>query len=585
MNLYKKAIHVLGKEKAWGLLGILILTILGAGAELCGVSMILPFVNAIMDPEFISGNALLSSFQNATGMSTNGMISLLAMSLVVVYLVKNIYLVAMNNQIYKYTYRSQRDLACRMMQYYMGLPYIRLREQNSSDLIRNITADSNRCFVVILNLLQMTSELLISGVLVVYLVITDPVITILVVVIMCISMFLVLKFVKKKVSVLGQKDRYFEAQMNKCVLEAFGGVKEVKITHSEKFFMDDYYYKSTRYAELHRKCDVLGIIPKQVMEVVTIGSLMVSLTIRLLMGADPSTFIPIVSVFAVAAFRLLPSVNKIASYINSIAFHLASFNAIYESIDEMREGNEEYIENTENKPAVTLNDRFELKNLSFHYPDSDKNVIDGIDLTLKKNESIAFIGPSGAGKTTLADIILGVLAPQGGQMLVDGESINDNIYNWQKRLGYIPQSIFLFDDNIRKNIAFGIPEDEIDDDMVWKALEEAQLKSFVEELPEGLETRIGERGARLSGGQKQRIGIARALYYNPDILVLDEATSALDNETEKAVMESIEKLQGSKTMIIIAHRLTTVQNCDNIYEVKDGKVIHKDKEEIFGKKA
>ena len=505
MNLYKKAIHVLGKEKAWGLLGILILTILGAGAELCGVSMILPFVNAIMDPEFISGSSLLSSFQNATGMSTNGMISLLAMSLVVVYLVKNIYLVAMNNQIYKYTYRSQRDLACRMMQYYMGLPYIRLREQNSSDLIRNITADSNRCFVVILNLLQMTSELLISGVLVVYLVITDPVITILVVVIMCISMFLVLKFVKKKVSVLGQKDRYFEAQMNKCVLEAFGGVKEVKITHSEKFFMDDYYYKSTRYAELHRKCDVLGIIPKQVMEVVTIGSLMVSLTIRLLMGADPSTFIPIVSVFAVAAFRLLPSVNKIASYINSIAFHLASFNAIYESIDEMREGNEEYIENTENKPAVTLNDRFELKNLSFHYPDSDKNVIDGIDLILKKNESIAFIGPSGAGKTTLADIILGVLAPQGGQMLVDGESINDNIYNWQKRLGYIPQSIFLFDDNIRKNIAFGIPEDEIDDGMVWKALEEAQLKSFVEELPEGLETRIGERGARLSGGQKQRI--------------------------------------------------------------------------------
>lgn len=582
MDLYKKAIHILGKEKRWGLFGILVLTLVGAGTELLGVSMILPFVEAIMNPDFITGTPVLKDVYYATGWSTNVMISAIALFLVAIYVVKNIYLVSMNNQIYKYTYRNQRDLACRMMQYYMSLPYIRLRQQNSSDLIRNITADSNRCFVVILNLLQMTSELLISGVLVVFLIVTDPVITFMVVILMCISMLLILKVIKKKVSVLGEKDRYFEASMNKCVLEAFGGVKEVKITHSEKFFMDDYYYKSTQYAELHRRCDVLGIIPKQVMEVVTIGSLMISLVIRLLMGADPSSFIPVVSVFAVAAFRLLPSVNKIASYINSIAFHRASFNAIYNSIDEMRQGNAQYVEDTENKPSVELKEKFELKNLAFHYPDADTNVIDHVDLMLKKNESIAFIGPSGAGKTTLADIILGVLLPQEGDMLVDGEKINDNIYNWQKRLGYIPQSIFLFDDDIRRNIAFGIPEEEIDDDRVWKALEEAQLLSFVKELPDGINTRIGERGARLSGGQRQRIGIARALYYNPDILVLDEATSALDNETEKAVMESIEKLQGSKTMIIIAHRLTTVQNCDNIYEVKDGKVYHKDKKEIFG---
>lgn len=582
MNLYKRAIHILGKEKRWGLLGILILTLIGAAAELCGVSMILWFVEAILDPDFITGNALLNAIYVRSGMSSNGMIALIAAALVLVYVIKNAYLVAMNNQIYKYTYRSQRDLACRMMRYYMTQPYIRLREQNSSDLIRNITADSNRCFVVILNLLQMTSEILISIVLVALLLVTDPVITVLVVALMCASMFIVLKVVKRKVSVLGEQDRYYEAKMNKCVLEAFGGVKEVKITHSEKFFMDDYYFKSTRYAELHRKCDVLGIIPKQVMEAVTIGSLMVSLIIRLLMGADPSSFVPIVSLFAGAAFKLLPSVNKIASYINSIVFHLASFNAIDASIDEMRRGNAQYIEETVNKPSVTLNEKLELRNLSFHYPDSDKNVIDGINLTLGKNESIAFIGPSGAGKTTLADIILGVLEPQGGDMLVDGVRINDNIYNWQKRLGYIPQSIFLFDDNIRKNIAFGIPDEDIDDDMVWKALEEAQLKSFVEELPDGLDTRIGERGQRLSGGQRQRIGIARALYYNPDVLVLDEATSALDNDTEKAVMESIEKLQGSKTMIIIAHRLTTVENCDNIYEVRDGRVIHRDKQDIFG---
>ncbi len=582
MGIIKKAVIVLGKKKIPSILGLLLLIILGSVAELLGVSTIFPFVNAIMDPGFIDNTPILHKISITFKIGTNNMIIAIALGLVVVFILKNVYMIFMNNQIYKFTYRNQRDLACTMMKYYMGQPYIRLREKNSSELIRNISSDSNKCFVVILNLLQMTSELLISGVLITYLLVTDYVVTLSVVIMLTVSLFLILKTLKKHMVVMGKADREYEAKMNKCVLEAFGGVKEVKITHSEKFFMDDYYHKSTMYAELHRKCDIAGLIPKQAMEVVCIGSLMLSLSIRIAMGADVTTFVPIISVFAVAAFRLLPSVNKISSYINSISFHLPSFNEICSGITEMREATARQKEVEDSDKDIAMDESFKLSNICFHYPDSDKNVIENIDLTLKKNESIALIGPSGAGKTTLADIILGVLSPQSGDMLVDGERINDNIYNWQKRLGYIPQSIFLFDDNIRKNIAFGIPEDKIDDDMVWKALEEAQLKTFVEELPDGLDTRIGERGARLSGGQKQRIGIARALYYNPDILVLDEATSALDNDTEKAVMESIEKLQGSKTMIIIAHRLTTVQHCDNIYEVKGGKVIHKDKAEIFG---
>ncbi len=584
MGIVKKAVTVLGKNKIWSLIGLLILIILGSIAELLGVSTILPFVNAIMDPGFIQNTEILNWISVEFGLNNNTMIIMIAMGLVVVFILKNVYLVFMNNQIYKFTYRNQRDLACTMMKYYMGQPYIKLREKNSAELIRNISSDSNKCFVVILNILQMSSELLVSTVLIIFLLITDYVVTLGVVIMLSLSLLLILRALKKRMVTMGKADREFEASMNKCVLEAFGGVKEVKITHSEKFFMNDYYYKSTMYAELHRKCDIAGLIPKQAMEVVCIGSLMISLSIRIAMGADVTTFVPIVSVFAVAAFRLLPSVNKLSAYINSISFHLPSFNEICSSITEMREATAHMKEIEENREKVAMADRFEMKNVSFHYPDADKNVIDGIDLTLKKNESIAFIGPSGAGKTTLADIILGVLEPQNGEMLVDGKSINDNIYNWQKRLGYIPQSIFLFDDDIRKNVAFGIADKDIDDDKVWRALEEAQLKSFVEELPDGLNTRIGEHGARLSGGQRQRIGIARALYYNPDVLVLDEATSALDNETEKAVMESIEKLQGSKTMIIIAHRLTTVEHCDNIYEVKGGKVIHKDKQEIFGHK-
>ena len=584
MGIIKKAVIVLGKNKVWSLLGLLILILIGSAAELLGVSAILPFVDSIINPGFVESTPILAWASTEFGIEGNTIIIMIAMGLVVIYILKNLYLVFMNNEIYKFTYRNQRNLACTMMKYYMGQPYIKLRERNSSELIRNITSDSNKCFVVILNLLQLTSEILVSAVLVVFLLLTDYVVTFSVVVMLGLSLLLILRALKTRMVVMGKNDREYEAKMNKCVLEAFGGVKEVKITHSEHFFMSDYYQKSTMYAELHRKCDIAGIIPKQAMEVVCIGSLMISLSIRIAMGANVATFVPIVSVFAIAAFRLLPSVNKISSYINSITFHLPSFYEICGSITEMREATERMKEVEEANEDIRLNEQFEMKDICFHYPDSDKNVLENINLTLKKNQSMAFIGPSGAGKTTLADIILGVLEPQSGDMLVDGKRINEKIYDWQKRLGYIPQAIFLFDDDIRKNVAFGIADEEIDDARVWKALEEAQLKEFVEALPEGIHTRIGERGARLSGGQKQRIGIARALYYNPDILVLDEATSALDNATEKAVMESIEKLQGSKTMIIIAHRLTTVQHCDMIYEVKDGAMSLKSKEDIFGTK-
>lgn len=584
MNLYKKAIYILGKKKIPSLIGIMILVLIGSVAELLGVSMILPFVNAIMDTNFITGNYYLNSIYEKSGFTINGMIILLALAMILVYVIKNLYLVFMNNEIYKFTYTNQRNLAVRMMEHYMEQPYIKLREQNSSDLIRNITSDSNKCFVVILNLLQMTSEAVVSGALIVFLFATDVIVTLSVVIMLSISMLLIMGVLKKKVNKLGQEDRKYESKMNKCVLEAFGGIKEVKITHSEEFFKEDYYNKSTAFAAIHIRKDIASIIPKQVIEVVCIGSLMLSLSIRIYMGADLSTFIPIVSVFAVAAFRLLPSVNKITNYMNSILFHKPGFIEIYNSIDLFRSPETNQVkEIMKSANRIKFDNILELRNLSYHYPDSDKNVLENINIKLKKNESIGLIGPSGAGKTTLADIILGVLEATSGELIVDDEIINENLYNWQKNLGYIPQSIFLSDDTIRNNIAFGIRKNEIDDKMIWKAIEEAQLKDFVESLPDGIDTRIGERGARLSGGQKQRIGIARALYYNPDVLVLDEATSALDNETEKAVMEAIEKLQGNKTMIIIAHRLTTVQHCDSIYEVKSGAATLKNKKEIFGK--
>lgn len=221
---------------------------------------------------------------------------------------------------------------------------------------------------------------------------------------------------------------------------------------------------------------------------------------------------------------------------------------------------------------ISFKKEISIEGLTFRYPQADEPVLDGVDLKIRKNGSVAFIGPSGAGKTTLADLILGILEPQDGRITVDGRDIRSGMRSWHAKLGYIPQTIYIIDDTLRNNVAFGISEDLIDDDKVWRALEEAQLKEFVSTLENGLDTNIGEGGMRLSGGQRQRIGIARVLYNDPQILVLDEATSALDNETENAVMEAIENFNGNKTLIIIAHRLSTVKNCDTIYKVEDRKV-------------
>jgi len=292
---------------------------------------------------------------------------------------------------------------------------------------------------------------------------------------------------------------------------------------------------------------------------------------KLLRGVDSVYFVSTMSVFAVAAYRLLPSFNRISGYLSRIMFNKVSVDAIYEDLKAVEEL--EKVEREEdNSSAIKFEKDIRVDNMSFKYPDSEKNVISDVDILIPKNKSVAFIGPSGAGKTTLADIILGILYPQKGGIKVDGVGISGNSKAWKEKLGYIPQAIFLTDDTIKRNIAYGIDDAEIDEKRIQEVINEAQLREYVDSLPDGIETEIGERGVRLSGGQRQRIGIARALYSNPEILVLDEATSALDTETETAVMEAINHLSGKKTMIIIAHRLSTIENCDIVFEIKDGKV-------------
>jgi ABC-type multidrug transport system fused ATPase/permease subunit len=294
------------------------------------------------------------------------------------------------------------------------------------------------------------------------------------------------------------------------------------------------------------------------------------------MGAELDNLLSVLAVFAVAAFRMLPCFNSISAYISNMLFEKSSVDAVYNDIIEMEKLGEKKHE-VRKSEIIEFNHSITIQDLTYKYPETEKNILQDVSFEIFKNQSIGFMGESGAGKSTLIDIILGVLPISEGKICVDNVDIHENLSAWHNAVGYIPQSIYLMDDTIRNNVAFGIFEDEISDEQLWKALEEAQIADFVRELPDGLNTEIGDRGVRISGGQRQRLGIARALYHDPPILVFDEATSALDNETEKALMEAINGLKGKRTMLIIAHRLHTIENCDVIYEVKEGKVLRRDR--------
>ena len=326
--------------------------------------------------------------------------------------------------------------------------------------------------------------------------------------------------------------------------------------------------------------------PAYIIEAMCVTGIVGALCIRIGNMDNISTFVPQLAAFAMAAFRLLPSIGIISSYYNNCVFYLPTIEEVYGNIVEAKRFEDELmhdsdLQNIDNDITVAFERELALKDIVWKYPDGIENILDHISLTIKKGESVALVGPSGAGKSTLVDIILGLFKPQKGSVLIDGINILGNREVLSKIIGYVPQSVYFLDDTVRRNVAFGIYDKEIDDEAIWKALEQAQMKTMIENLPEGLDTMVGERGIRFSGGQTQRIAIARALYTNPDILVLDEATSALDSETENAVMEAIDALKGQKTLIIIAHRLTTIKNCNKIYEISNGKVIEKNYDDLI----
>lgn len=580
INLMKKLSYVFTRKQKWQLVGILIIITIGAFLELMGVSIIMPFVNSVLSPESIRDNSLLNWFYEMFRFTSNNQfIIFLAMAVIIIYIVKNIFLAYMYDVQYHFTFDNQRKLSAKMMECYIRQPYFYHLSHGSGEMIQNITNDAAMFFAVVLGATQFLTESIVCIVLILYLLMKDVSITFGIASVMVIFLLFYFFVLKKKIQRLGIQYRKNNADMNKHIIEGFGGIKEVKVLDREDYFVNAYDLSYREYAECFRKFQVYSILPRPLMEAVCITGLMLVVVLKIASGVEMSYFVPTLSVFVVAAFRMLPSFSRITSHLSTVVFNKSAVDSVYRDLQEINSLS--ITKNNNHNKVLEFEDKIEIEQLSFTYPNSSKEVLHAVDFCIKKHQSVGLIGPSGQGKTTLADIILGVLQPSKGRVLLDGADISENMYAWHMKLGYIPQTIFLSDDTIRRNIAYGIQDSEIDDQRVWKAVEEAQLKTFVESLEKGIETEVGERGVRLSGGQRQRIGIARALYNNPDILVLDEATSALDNDTETAVMEAINRLQGNKTLIIIAHRLTTIKSCDAIYEVNDGNVTEVNKKVLF----
>lgn len=572
IGIWEKIFYIFDKKQKMKAIVLFLVIIIGAFVELVGVSAVLPFISAVLMPEQILENPILGAIYRWLHFQTmNDYIVFLGGAIIVVYIFKNIYVYIMHSMQYRFTYENQRKLSYKMMNCYMQQPYLFHLNHNSAELSRNINEDTVAFFEAILAGLQFASEGGVCVALLMLLLCQDVGITLGVIALVGIFGLIYMKVFRKRLRAAGRRSRNKQGSTRQAVLEALGGIKEIKVLNREQVFVEDYNEEYKDYAESNRKFKVYSMIPKPVMETIAISGLLLIVCFKVAWGADAATFIPTISVFAMAAFRMLPSANRMAEYLSRIMFSKPAIDAIYHDLKEidLLMENMRTIEDTD---EISFEKQIEVKNIRFHYPGTEKNVFTAASLVIPKNKSVAFIGPSGQGKTTLADIILGLLEPQEGEVLVDGVNIRRGMHAWNRKLGYIPQTISLLDASIRENILFGIPKEQIDESRLQEAVKEAQLKDFIETLEEGLDTVIGEGGVRLSGGQRQRIGIARALYHNPEVLVLDEATSALDNDTEAAVMEAIDYLAGSKTLIIIAHRLSTIQNCDLVYKIEAGAV-------------
>lgn len=566
-------------RKIWGLLTpaerrsavvLLGLMFIGMVMETVGIGLVIPAIALLMQSDFISRYPSLQGVLKALGNPSHGALVIGAMlGLAGAYLFKVIFLAFLAWRQMSFAFGVEAQLSQRLYTVYLRQPYTFHLQHNSAQLIRNIVNEVNMLtFSVIIPGMSLLTETLVFPSLCVLLLVVEPLGALIVVTALGASAWGFQRFTRRRLERWGKARQHHEGLRIQHLQQGLGGAKDVKLLGRETDFLEQYSVHNTQCARSGQLVLFLQQLPRLWLELLAIAGLATLVLAMLALGRDFSTILPMLGLFAMAAFRLMPSVNRVLSSLQSLRYGLAVIDTLHEELKLAAPA-----PSKSGTGIIPFRETLELDQVIYTFPGTLVPTIKDVSLVIGRGESVGFIGPSGAGKSTLVDIILGLLAPESGEVRVDGNDIQRSLRSWQDQVGYVPQSVFLTDDTLRRNVALGLPVAQIDEAAVWRAIRAAQLEEFVHSLPEGVDTVVGERGIRLSGGQRQRIGIARALYHEPTTLVLDEATSSLDTATEREVMQAVRSLRGTKSILIVAHRLSTVEDCDRLYQLEQGRVV------------
>jgi|SRR3989344_1135211 len=548
---------------------LLLLMFIGMVLEMIGIGLVIPAISLLTHSDYASQYTALLPILDALGNPSREVLVIVGtFGLVTIYLIKNAFLAFLAWRQARFAFGVQAQLSQHLFSVYLRQPYTFHLQRNSAQLIRNVINEVGIFTSNILAGLTLITELLVLLGLCTLLFFVEPLGTLIVASVLGLAASGFHYFTRGRIARWGEARQLHEGLRIQHLQQGLGGAKDVKLLGRETEFLDKYHVHNALTARVMQLQVTLQQLPRLWLELLAVIGLAILVLSMLAQGRALEAVLPALGLFAAAAFRLMPSVNRVLNSVQTLRYGLPVVDILHA---EFQLATPAFAGKVVHQPP--FHSILELDKVYYTYPDAGEPALKDITLTIRRGESVGFVGASGAGKSTLVDILLGLLSPNTGSVKVDGNNIQKDIRGWQNQIGYVPQSIYLTDDTLRRNVAFGLPNEQIDDAAIKRAIRAAQLEEFFATLPDGLETFIGERGIRLSGGQRQRIGIARALYHDPAVLVLDEATSALDSVTERGVIQAVSALHGSKTILVVAHRQSTVEHCDRLYRLRNGTVI------------
>lgn len=565
MQSILKLFSILTEKQKQECIFIIFVMIIGAVLEAIGIGTILPLISVIENENIFLEYPEVKYYANICGIYTHTkLIVAVSILLIFVFCVKNLYLACQLKLQINFSLKNQIYFSKMLMCEYLFKPYLFYLNHNTATILRNVNNSGRVIFTdMYVSAFQLLTEIITAFIIWLMLLWIDIFTATIAAGFMAILLYSIMQVFRKKITEQGIKQNEYAVSYLKWVNQGLGAIKETKVLRKENYFLQKFAKAYEEFGNANRKFLFVNQLPRMIIETVVVSGLLLLIIVKMLLGAPPEQIVPILGVLALAAFRLMPSANRIVNLLNIIRFSMPLFDEVYNEYIDIKNNNlkQNLINGISETNKINFNNEIKINNLSFNYS-TNKTVLNNISFIIPKGKFVGIIGPSGVGKTTFVDILLGLLEPTNGSITVDSVNIFSNIRGWQANLAYVPQSIYLIDGTIKENIALGVPENDIDNKLVDKVLHMAELYDFVYSQPDNINTNVGERGVKLSGGQRQRIGIARALYQKPEVLILDEATSALDNETEKSITDTILKFKGKITIIAIAHRLTTLQACD-----------------------